>query len=194
MICAEKGDFNMNITPGKKKINYGHTTSIMDINAGQFDLYVFQGTMANASPYDIKIMYKDPNAVRIRTPKHIHWAVDLLLKKEHDPTLTNAFLAQLQNDWLSTVALTANNYQALNTLIINKCNNANLNKYLQLDNYGEYPIEFLYPLLILLAAQEVTNAQHRGQTASLFGKVISELQKNNLDIFAVLSAAGFGGR
>ena len=184
----------MNITIGNKKINYGTTTSIMDISSGQFVLYVFQGTMANASPYDIKIMYKDPSAKRIRTPKHIHWAVDLLLKKEHDPILTNAFLAQVYNDWTSTVALTSNSFQALSSLITLKSNSANLNQYSALDSYGEYPVEFLYPLLILLAAQEVTNAQHRHQVASLFGKIITELQKNTLDIFAVLSAAGFGGR
>lgn len=184
----------MNIVQGMKKINYGRTTSIMDITVGNFVLYVFQGTMANGSPYDIKIMYKDPNASRVRTPKHIHWAVDLLLKKEHNQQLTNTFLNQIQGDWTATVALTSNSFQALNTLITNASINANLAQYSQLDSYGEYPVEFLYPLLILLAAQEVTNAQYRNQQAQLFGKVINELQKNNLDIFAVLSAAGYGGR
>ena len=184
----------MNISQGAKRINYGQVQSIMDISAGNFTLYIFQGTMANASPFDIKIMYKDPNAKKIRTPKHIHWAVDLLLKKEHDQQLTNSFLTQIQTDWDATVALTSNSYHALSSLVNNFVNNANLNQYSQLDSYGEYPVEFLYPLLILLAAQEVTNAQYRNQQAQLFGKVITELHKNNLDIFAVLSAAGYGGR
>ena len=46
----------------------------------------------------------------------------------------------------------------------------------------------------LLAVQEKTNAVSNGTTAVMFGKIIDELLKPEIDIFRIMSTAGFGGR
>ena len=60
----------------------------------------------------------------------------------------------------------------------------------KLNNYGEYSVEFLIVLMTLLMTQEKTNRND----AYMFGKVLDSLLKEELDIFSIMSAAGFGGR
>lgn len=58
---------------------------------------VFQGSKSKIPELDIVVKYRDnytsPN--RIRTPKHIHWVIDLLIKKEHNEKLTLDFIKYL---------------------------------------------------------------------------------------------------
>jgi hypothetical protein len=41
------------------------------------------------SPFDFIVRYREPGK-RIRTPKHIHWIIDLYIKDAHRPSLTMA--------------------------------------------------------------------------------------------------------
>ena len=60
-----------------KKLNEKDKVSIIDIDfENGYKLYVFPGEL---SENDIRIMYSEEGK-RLRTPKHIHWTVDLLLK------------------------------------------------------------------------------------------------------------------
>jgi len=52
---------------------------------------VFQGSYGDNPDLDIIVKYKEKGK-RVRTPKHIHWAIDLLIKKEHNPELTKEFI------------------------------------------------------------------------------------------------------
>ena len=83
-----------------------------------------------------------------------------------------------------------NDYITLKSLINNYIKSIDICKYKKLDNYGEYNIEFLIVLMKLLMTQEKTNRED----AYMFKKVLNELLKTDLDIFAIMSASGFGGR
>jgi len=79
--------------PGCTRIrqNNQNITSILDIDFGNgLWIYVFPGTI---SQNDIWIKFRDYNIPRskIRTPKHIHWAVDILLKNLVTPGLLMLF-------------------------------------------------------------------------------------------------------
>ena len=57
---------------------------------------VFQGSKGKNPELDIVVKYKDKFTKRVvRTPKHIHWVIDLLIKKEHDRDLTLEFINYL---------------------------------------------------------------------------------------------------
>ena len=76
------------------------------------------------------------------------------------------------------------------TLIDNYIEMTDITKYKELDNYGEYSVEFLIVLMTMLMIQEKTNRED----AYMFGKVLDSLLEDELDIFSIMSAAGFGGR
>lgn len=182
----------MFINSGSKTIKKGTMTSIADVACTNgYVIHVFQGSL---SPNDILLKYSGPNVRSVRTPKHVHWAVDLLLKKEHKPLLTDSFLRDVQKMWMSCSPLTGNSFFDISNYINNYYSSFSHSKYTALDSFGEYPSDFLFVLLSLLAVQEKTNATHNGTTAVMFGNVVSELLKTNLDIFKIMSTAGFGGR
>lgn len=105
----------MKIKKGIKKKNYGKDCSIVDIEFdNNYILHIFQGKL---SDNDILIRYSS-NGKRMRTPKHIHWAVDLLLKLEGNSILTKEFIFKINNVWDNTkVIKIENNFQTLNKLI-----------------------------------------------------------------------------
>src|SRR3990167_6042240 len=57
---------------------------------------VFEGNRGYKPDHDILIKYQE-NGKRLRTPKHIHWVIDLLIKKEHNRELTLKFMKYLRN-------------------------------------------------------------------------------------------------
>ena len=79
----------MNIRQGTKDITIGgqKIRAIIEYEFNDYVLYVFPGKL---SQFDILIKYKKDGS-RIRTPKHIHWAVDMLI---NFPNLTDAFHPQ----------------------------------------------------------------------------------------------------
>lgn len=80
----------MKIRSGQKEItmNGRIKTAIIEFEFDNYILYVFQGDI---SPFDILIKYKK-DETRIRTPKHIHWAVDMLMKMQCEKQLSKNFL------------------------------------------------------------------------------------------------------
>ncbi len=182
----------MNIVNGTKRIKRGTMTAVAEIQcSNNYTIHVFKGSL---SPNDILLKYTSPKNTRLRTPKHIHWAVDLLLKKSGNALLTNKFLASLGNYWNLCGILPGNSFADINSIVLSALQSVNINSYISLDNYGEYPTEFLFVLMCLLAVQEKTNATYGGTTAHMFNDVLTELSKNNLDIFKIMSTAGFSGR
>ena len=55
---------------------------------------------------------------------------------------------------------------------------------------GEYPIDFVLILLLLLMIQEKTNRAD----AYMFKQILDELLKDNMDIFSIVSTSTFRGR
>ena len=172
----------------KQKVGRRHIlkTAIIEINFENFDIYVFDGEL---SEFDILIKYKE-NDSRLRTPKHIHWVVDILLKQSKDKKLTNDFLKLLQNCWKKCAPLKENDFDTLNDFVVTCWEKFDYSMYAPLDKYGEYSTDFLFILMNLLSVQEKTNRSD----AYMFGKIIDELLEEELDIFKIVSTAGYGGR
>lgn len=55
---------------------------------------------------------------------------------------------------------------------------------------GEYPIDFVLVLIILLMIQEKTNRPD----AFMFKKILDELLKEEMDIFTIVGTSTFRGR
>ena len=178
----------MKISKGekKRKLNKKDKTSIIDIDfENDYIIYVFPGEL---SENDIRIMYSEKGK-RIRTPKHIHWTVDLLLKMQEERELTREFIKALKAEWEKSSPLKSNDEKTLVTLTNDCIILTDVSKYDELNKYGEYDIEFLVVLMTLLMTQEKTNDPN----AFMFGRILDSLLKDDLDIFAIMSTAGFGG-
>lgn len=176
----------MEIREGSQLIESGTKQAIIEFVFTEYIIFVFQG---NLSQFDIVIKYKK-DGTRIRTPKHIHWVVDILMKMQGNEALTKRYLLAIQNCWNSCVPLVNNDYDTLKALIENGENDIDIEQYFDLNSFGEYDVEFLYVLMELLAVQEKTNRAD----AYMFGSIIEELLETERDIFKIISTAGFGGR
>ncbi len=176
----------MLIRRGTQTIKSGTQRAIIEFVFNDYIIFVFQGGL---SQYDILIKYRK-DGTRIRTPQHIHWAVDILMKMQGNEILAREYLTAIQDCWNTCKPLQDNSYETLKTLIEDGENSINISQYTPLNSYGEYDVEFLYVLMELLAVQEKTNRPD----AYMFGKIISELLEADRDLFKIMSTAGFGGR
>lgn len=176
-----EGTFNVKVKGRDEK-------AIIDYVFDGYIITVFQGTL---SEHDFIVKYKkDEKGCRLRQPSHTQWAVDFLMKIQGDKPLAQRLLQETNIMWEHTVPLENNNYDTLRVLIENDEQFSQLSEFSPLNDYGEYKVEFLYTLMKLLAAQEKTNFSG----AYMFGNVISQLLKDKVDIYKVLSCAGFSGR
>lgn len=176
----------MEIKAGQKRINYRKNKAIIEFVLQNYTIYVFQGKL---SQFDILVRYNKDKG-KLRTPKHIHWVVDTLMKMQANEKLTKDFLSDIKECWNRAKPLNNNDYETLKKLIIDGENYINLKKYIGLNKYGEYDVEFLYVLMELLSAQEKTNRPD----AYMFGSIIDELLEEDFDIFKIVSTAGYNGR
>lgn len=176
----------MEIREGTQLIEKGTKKAIIEFVFKDYVIYVFQG---NLSQFDIVIKYKK-DGKRIRTPKHIHWVVDVLMKMQGNEALTKRYLIAIQNCWNTCIPLANNDFPTLKDLIENGEEDIEITQFLDLNVFGEYDVEFLYVLMELLAVQEKTNRAD----AYMFGNIIEELLEADRDIFKIISTAGFGGR
>lgn len=85
----------MEILKGTQTIKKGTLKAIIEFVFDDYIIYVFQGSL---SKYDIIIKYRK-DGKRIRTPKHIHWAVDVLMKMQGNDALTRKYLEVIQKCW-----------------------------------------------------------------------------------------------
>jgi len=151
-----------------------------------FQIGVYQGTI---SKFDMIVRYKqliDNKWTRARTPKHIHWAVDILIKQHEDPEATNRFLDFLLTHWntVSPLLSEAERNKALDTeTLLEQVNKEALN-YPELAEKGEYSIKFLILLAKLLMLQEKTNYPD----AYMFKALLEQL-KAHKDIYQIVSTA-----
>lgn len=176
----------MEIREGAQLIESGRKKAIIEFVFTEYIIYVFQGSL---SQYDILIKYRK-DGTRIRTPKHIHWVVDILMKMQGNEILTKQYLAAIQRCWNTCSPLPGNRYETLKALIEDGEEAIDIEQYFPLNSFGEYDVEFLYVLMELLAVQEKTNRAD----AYMFGSIIEELLETDRDIFKIISTAGFGGR
>ncbi|KKU98925.1 MAG: hypothetical protein UY32_C0011G0010 [Candidatus Jorgensenbacteria bacterium GW2011_GWC1_48_8] len=153
---------------------------------------VYQGSL---SKYDILIKYrqglKNGKWSNIRTPKHIHWAVDLLIKMHADKGKIKKFLGFLLDIWKKTTPIKSKSDRKkildIKNLLYKHGNK--IKQYQSISQYGEYRIEFLILLAKLLMIQEKTNMAD----AYMFRRLLEALKRGE-DIFKIVSIATHRGR
>jgi len=160
----------------------------MPVNS-HFILGIYQGTI---SKYDMLIKYRQKddssgNWSRVRTPKHIHWAVDVLIKMNEDTEHTKNFLDFLIDYWNNTAKPIKTDSERDNFLnkekLLNEVNDE-AKKYPELANKGEYSVKFLILLAKLLMIQEKSNYEQ----AFMFKNLLNQLRQGS-DIFKIVSTA-----
>lgn len=163
--------------------------AIIHIN-DTYILGVYQGKL---SKYDLLLRYRQKDSKsrsgwsRIRTPKHIHWAVDALVKMQYKEKETKKFLAFLINLWDKQIKPLETDEERnilLNVNELKKEANIEANKYPQLANKGEYSIKFLFLIAKLLMIQEKTNLS----SAYMFRNLLKALEEHK-DIYKTVSIA-----
>lgn len=157
---------------------------------GKYVLGVYQGLN---SDFDLLLRYRQLDKStksgwsRIRTPKHMHWAVDVLLKMKADEGKTKEFLDLLIDNWHNKVA-PLKSKEARTKLLNVKTLSAQINleaaNYETLADKGEYSIKFLILIAKLLMIQEKTNLE----TAYMFKNLLEALREGK-DIFRIVSIA-----
>lgn len=146
---------------------------------------VFQGSYGNNPDLDIIIKYQEKGK-RVRTPKHIHWAIDLLIKREHKPQLVKAFVNYLIAMWDKIEPFSTKADQQKCELRFT--NPENLEPYEELDNYGEYSVEFIGHIIELMMLEEKT-----GNHKAFMFKGVLEAIRNDKEIFEIVSRATYIG-
>lgn len=164
--------------------------TVFPVNS-HFLIGIYQGTL---SKHDIIVKYRQKNNEkwsRIRTPKHIHWAVDIMIKMYSDPRTTKLFLDFLLNIWEDTVGIKNNDDRRKILSIENllESSSKESSRYNKLSSQGEYSINFLVLLARLLMVQEKTNYEE----AYMFKNLLEKLRKNE-DIFSIVSTATHNGK
>ncbi len=150
---------------------------------------VFQGSKGENPDLDIVVKYRDKftSRNRIRTPKHIHWVIDLLLKKEHNKELTLEFINYLY-DMYDKIEPFKNKQEQQNCRLI-FTNQKDLEKFQELNQYGQYSVEFIGHIIELLTIEEKTGMRD----AFMFKEVLKALTEKE-DIFSIVSSATHNGR
>ncbi len=147
---------------------------------------VFQGSRGENPDLDIIVKYREPGK-QIRTPKHLHWAIDLLIKKEHDPNLTKTFVYYLLSMWDKVMPFS--NKEEQQECLLRYSGDEYLSKFYDLDKYGEYSVEFIAKVMELIMIQEKT-----GLAAAFMFKGVLQSIYEGKDIFSIVASAGFNGR
>ena len=155
---------------------------------GSYIIGIYQGSI---SDFDILIKYRqleDGVWSRIRTPKHIHWAVDILIKHYSDIGTTDKLLDFLLELWKKTTPIRTEEERThlLKTDTLLEEVNIEAAKYTALANQGEYSVKFLILLAKLLMVQEKTNRND----AYMFKNLLEQLREHK-DIFKIVSTATY---
>ena len=159
--------------------------AVVPVN-GTYLLGVYEGSL---SDYDILLKYRQKEGERwsrLRTPKHIHWAVDVLIKHYSEPKQTDLLLTHLLTIWSETAPIKTDEErdELLNTENLLAEVNEEAKEYSKLAGKGEYSVKFLILIAKLLMVQEKTNRND----AYMFGLLLEQLKKHK-DIFKIVSTA-----
>jgi hypothetical protein len=165
----------------RKGVTY---SSIKEIKLGDGTLIgVFEGSRGANPDHDILIKYKE-GSKRIRTPKHIHWVIDLLIKKEHDKELTLKFMRYLRDMYDKVGAFESK--EDRKNCILKETSSEKLKPFEDLNRYGEYKVEFIGHLIELMIKMEKNTPPEK--PAKVF-KELMDAMITEKEIFVIVSKA-----
>ncbi len=164
--------------------------AVIPVN-GTYLLGVYKGTL---SEFDILLKYRQKVGdgwSRIRTPKHIHWAVDVLIKHYSEPLETDQLLTHMLEIWDNTHPIKSKEERdaLLNTEKLLPEVDKEALKYPMLAGKGEFSVKFLILIAKLLMVQELTNRND----AFMFKRLLVQLKEHN-DIFKIVATATMNHR
>ena len=155
-----------------------------DVDDAHTIIAMFQGDRGLNPELDIIVRYIQ-RGKRLRTPKHIHWAIDLLIKKEHKATLTKEFVEYLIGLYDRVDPFFSIDDRIKRTLV-SDIEKQTMNSFQYLSAFGEYSIEFTCYIFELIAIQEKTS----NPNAFMFRDALSAILEDK-EIFQIVSAATY---
>lgn len=142
-------------------------------------IFVSKGSKEE-SPFDFRVHYQEPEK-RVRTPKHIHIIIDLYMKLSKNKKLTLKLVDYLI-DMMKKLEPETKFPPSLQAY-----DKKDIDKFKELDKYGQYSVEFILVVTELIMIQEKTNYP----TGTMNVKVFEKFRDKHNDIFSVVSAATF---
>ncbi|MBS3056753.1 MAG: hypothetical protein J4473_04955 [Candidatus Aenigmarchaeota archaeon] len=159
-------------------------TSIKEIKLSDGTIIgVFAGSRGANSDHDILIKYQE-NGKRLRTPKHIHWVIDLLIKKEHNKKLTLKFMKYLRNMYDKVESFKSK--EDRKKCIIRETTKEKLKPFEELNKYGEYKVDFIGHLIELMIKMEKNTPPEK--PARVFRELMDAMIQEK-EIFVIVSKA-----
>ncbi len=144
---------------------------------------VFEGDRGYIPDHDILIKYKEEGK-RLRTPKHIHWVIDLLIKKEHNRELTLKFMKYLRDMYERVEKFTSKENRA--KFELKETTDQKLKEFEELNNYGEYKVDFIGHLIELMIKMEKNTPPEK--PARVFRELMEAMIQEK-EIFVIVSKA-----
>ncbi|MDW7727641.1 MAG: hypothetical protein SCH70_11140 [Candidatus Methanoperedens sp.] len=144
---------------------------------------VFEGNRGANPEHDILIKYKE-NGKRLRTPKHIHWVIDLLIKKEHNRELTLEFMEYLRSMYDKVEPFKSK--EDRNECNLSQTTDTKLMPFQELNNYGEYKVDFIGHLIELMIKMEKNTPPEK--PARVFKELMDAMIAEK-EIFVIVSKA-----
>ncbi len=144
------------------------------------------------SDYDIKVNYKDLNDSDYwKTPKHIHWIFDIMIKKEHNSEevkLLMEFLLDkwdnLSSDFCSQELIKLHNREKTLEELFNDIE-SDISSYIETNQYGYFPNSFLMLFGYLMVLQEKNNRSD----AYMFKKMLEWVISDEYNPYKIISVA-----
>ncbi len=150
---------------------------------------VFEGSRGANPDHDILLKYQEKGK-RVRTPKHIHWVIDLLIKKEHNKNLTLKFMKYLREMYDKVEGFKSKEDRA--KCEIKETTHEKLKEFEELNQYGEYSVEFIGHLIELMIKMEKNTPPEK--PARVFKELMDAMIQEK-EIFVIVSkATQIGGR
>ena len=144
---------------------------------------IFEGNRGANPDHDILIKYHEQGK-RIRTPKHIHWVIDLLIKKEYNKELTIKFMKYLREmyDKVEGFKSKADRQKCE----LKETTKEKLKPFEELNKYGEYKVEFIGHLIELMIKIEKNTPADK--PARVFKELMDAMIQEK-EIFVIVSKA-----
>src|SRR3989338_7274217 len=149
---------------------------------------VFEGSRGANPDHDILIKYQEQGK-RLRTPKHIHWVIDLLIKKEHNKKLTLDFMKYLREMYDRVEGFRS--AEERSSFEFKETTTAKLKPFEELNKYGEYKVEFIGHLIELMIKMEKNIPPEK--PARVFRELMDAMIAEK-EIFVIVSKATQVGR
>ncbi len=144
---------------------------------------VFEGSRGANPDHDILLKYQE-RGKRVRTPKHIHWVIDLLIKKEHNKNLTLKFMKYLREMYDKVEGFKSKEDRA--KCEIKETTHEKLKEFDELNQYGEYSVEFIGHLIELMIKMEKNTPPEK--PARVFKELMDAMIQEK-EIFVIVSKA-----